>query len=482
MLVYFMTQVRSVFLIACIFTPSFFRADHRENGIGGPAPVTNGGSAMLIMRNFGYLGLHTVVDSKSSLARDRLVDFTGELQLRRRTEEDMNVEDKLSARRTTFEPENYRLKLPNWQPKFVAEPTINGGRVLVGSVKSVEPSRVNDSKHYAQELAPLALMLAPTDRLTDSTQSGMPHNGPQQDDIEPLYHTSFCNELLCHPRILHNSPRGTVAIKVELRDVQWNENLNAYFAHLPGPAIGPSIHNNRRGPFLVQSAFTSCSPRRSEHQFLDEFKLKLPLDLQQEDDDGRNQNLCLFFTVCRLHRGSKSMWKRGAKMIFGSNSGGTSDAKDAEDGLRRSRVDEVVSGFLPITAQSCLIDNGLYDVRIVYKARAPSRDESIQWDLPVTSLILETSIAGDVAFNAAGRDDSIAEDTTISNESVKSDRNRAATIVEKADSDSDSISKGGNMKTSEPISLSVSCLVGSMAFGYFIHMNWLKKTNTLLNH
>ena len=466
MLIYFMAQVRLVFLIASIFSPSFFRADHRENGIGGPAPVTNGGSAMLIMRNFGYLGLHTVVDSKSSLARDRLVDFTGELQLRRRTEED--IENKPSAQRTTFEPESYRLKLPNWQPNFFAEPTINGGRVLVGPVKSVEPSRVNDSKHYAQELAPLALMLAPTDRLTDSTQSGMPHNGPQQDDIEPLYYTSFCNELLCHPRILHNCPRGTVAVKVELRDVQWNENLNAYFAHLPGPAIGPSIHNSRRGPFLVQSAFTSCSPRRSEHQFLDEFKVKLPLDLQQEDENGRKHNLCLFFTVCRLQRGSKSLWKRGAKMIFGSNSGGTTDSKDADDGQRKSRIDQVVSGFLPITAQSCLIDNGLHDVRIVYKARAPSREESNQWALPVTSLILEeTSVAGDVAITAAGRDDSIAEDTTISNESVKSDRNRVAAIVEKADSDSDSISKGGNMKTSEPISLSVSCLVYLIAFGYF---------------
>ena len=31
---------------------------------------------MLVMRNFGYLGLHQVVDSSSTLARDRLVDFS----------------------------------------------------------------------------------------------------------------------------------------------------------------------------------------------------------------------------------------------------------------------------------------------------------------------------------------------------------------------------------------------------------------------
>ena len=58
-------------------------AGHSETGVGGPAMVTNGRTAMLVMRNFGYLGLHTVVDEKSSLARGRLVDFTGELQLRR---------------------------------------------------------------------------------------------------------------------------------------------------------------------------------------------------------------------------------------------------------------------------------------------------------------------------------------------------------------------------------------------------------------
>ena len=70
------------------------RVDHKVNGVGGPAPVTNGGTAMLVMRNFGYLGLHCVVDSKSSLARDRLVDFTGELQLRRQTDDDDKTETK----------------------------------------------------------------------------------------------------------------------------------------------------------------------------------------------------------------------------------------------------------------------------------------------------------------------------------------------------------------------------------------------------
>jgi hypothetical protein len=41
----------------CLFLFST-RADHKAAGTGDPAPVTNGGTAMLVMRHFGYLGLH----------------------------------------------------------------------------------------------------------------------------------------------------------------------------------------------------------------------------------------------------------------------------------------------------------------------------------------------------------------------------------------------------------------------------------------
>lgn len=413
---------------------------------------------MLVMRNFGYLGLHTVVDSKSSLARDRLVDFTGEIQLRRRKDDD--DDEPAPPKRPARERENYRLELPKWHPNYVAEPTVNGGRNSLDLNQSSVSKRVNVSKLYAQELAPLPLMLGPSNRLTSNTQPGMPRNRPHQDDIEPFYHTSFCNELLCHPRILHNCPRGTLAIKVEIRDVEWNEKAKAYFAHMAGPDVGPSIHNTRRGPFLVHSAFTACTPRRSDHQFMDEFKLKLPLDLHQVDENGRRRNFCLFFTVYRLKRGSKSMWKRGAKKIFGSSSTtGASDQNSSEETQQSGRIEQVASGFLPITSQSCLIDNGLHDVRIDYKAKSPTQEDRNQLSLPTDSLVLvESAVTSDPAY-AAGRDDSFAEDTTISNDSRKSDRN-------KADSDSmsfndDSQSKGGKGKASaEPISLSVSyCFV-----------------------
>ena len=69
------------------------------------------GHALLVMRYFGFLGLHSIVEKKSSLARDRLVDFTGELQVRRK-------EGKDAAAKNTKEAcpvlgENYIL--PPWR-------------------------------------------------------------------------------------------------------------------------------------------------------------------------------------------------------------------------------------------------------------------------------------------------------------------------------------------------------------------------------
>jgi len=443
-------------LVVDEFSPVFyhFRADHRANGVGGPAPVTNGGTAMLVMRNFGYLGLHTVVDSKSSLARDRLVDFTGELQLRRRTIDDDDDDEITPLKRPASQQESYQLKLPKWHPDYLAEPTVDGGRNAVESSNtSADAKSVSLSKLYAQELAPLPLMFAPTTRISPNSHTG-------KDDIEPFYHTSFCNELLCHPRILHNCPQGTVSIKVEIREVEWNEGLNAYCAHEPNQRIGPSIHNSRRGPFLVQSAFTSCTPRRSDHQFMDEVKVKLPLDLNRIDAEGKTRSLCLFFTVYRIKRGSKSVWKRGAKIIFGTSS--ASEPAGTSEETQMGRLEQVACGFLPLTAQSCLIDNGLHDVRVVYKARDPSPDMIEEGSLPPTSLILsERTILGE--SSGAGRDDSFAEDTTTaSNESLPDSRMKNPANNEKMDSDSvsmneDSVTKSvkGGKVAKEPISLSV---------------------------
>ena len=90
--------------------------EHRSSGTTNPVTPTNGGTAMLVMRNFGYLGLHRVVDGGSSLARDRLVDFSGELQLRRKTHEERG------SKTHRAQIDGCSTTLPEWKPEYVAEP------------------------------------------------------------------------------------------------------------------------------------------------------------------------------------------------------------------------------------------------------------------------------------------------------------------------------------------------------------------------
>jgi len=163
------------------------------------------------------------------------------------------------------------MKLPGWHPRFVAEPTAHGGRNCIDEVSS--EVKGSTSHLYAQELASLPLQPVPSaSRVsTSGGKPGFPRPRLHGDDIEPFYHLSFCNELLFHPRLLHNCPKGNIVIKAELRELEWKQEFNGYFAHMP--RNGPCIHNSRRGPFLVQGLFTGCSPRGGEHHFIDEFKV-----------------------------------------------------------------------------------------------------------------------------------------------------------------------------------------------------------------
>jgi hypothetical protein len=410
---------------------------------------------MLVMRNFGYLGLHTIVDNKSSLARERLVDFTGEIQLRRRTEDDF-VERKSRAP----EPfDSFRLDLPPWHRNYIAEPATNGGRsVTEPMTPEVNEESCMELDLYAQELAPLPLLLGPP-RISQAPHAGITQRRSNHEDIEPTYFTTFCNELLCHPRLLHNCQRGRISIKVEVRSMEWNESFNSYVAHLPSKEVGPSIHNLRRGPFLVHSTFTSCTPSRSDHQFIDEFKIKLPLHFNLTGPTEKSCVLSLFFTVYRVRTGSKNKWKRGAKKLFGSSI--LDSVGNVEDIEQSDRIDQVACGFLPINSNSCVLENGMHDVRIAYYARAPSNDMVQQRVIPSDSLVLREMSPEDSA--CIGRDESIAEETTITNDSLVSDRHKDIDATMRTDSASDLLSmnedsvvsgKGG--KNKDPISLSVS--------------------------
>jgi hypothetical protein len=397
-----------------IFFTVFYRADHRANGIGGPAAVTNGGTAMLVMRNFGYLGLHAVVDRKSSLARDRLVDFTGELQLRRRVDGDEPMPT-TETRTIVSSSEDCAMVLPDWHPQFVSEPAAQGGRNMSSNTSTIKSAAGpgSNSSLYAQELAPLPLQLTPSSRVSPPVPPGLSRDRLHADDVEPYFHTSFCNELICHPRLLHSCPRGDIVVRVGLRELEWKQDFNAYFAHLPRG--GPSVHNPRRGPFLVQNAFTSCSPRSVDTHFIDEFKVKLPLDLTPENKDKPRRIYALFFSVFNVRVSPKSRWQNRAKKLFGTTvepppSSGDSDGLDSSG---KSRLEQVACGFLPLTTRGCLLDNGMHDVRVEYTARSPTPEMCEQGLLEATSLILVEK--GDTRESLPGssfenREESYAED------------------------------------------------------------------------
>lgn len=417
----------------------------------GAAPVTNGGTAMLVMRNFGYLGLHPVIDTKSSLARERLVDFTGEVQVRRKSEGESS-EDTLRLK--PEQSDGYKVVLPDWHPQYVAEPTTNGGRYVYGDSLST-------GKLYAQELLPLPLHVAPSSRSSPGTGRINFNN----DDIDPFYNTSFCNELLCLPRIVHNCGKGNLVLKVELREVEWKNEVKGYLAHLP--SCGPSIHNIRRGAYLVQSAVSSCSSRRS-HQFMDEFKIRLPLDLRPMKRDGTTTNLSIVFTLYKIKLGtsSKGRWKRGAKLLFGSSSASdTSTFADEHHVSGNTKLEHVACGFLPINEQSCLIENGIHDVRIAYKA-CPISEEMITNGLGDSRSFVLKDCFEEVSVGNLNqsRENSCAEDTQ-SESSIRSlmfrgdvseNARSIAGEFETKIEDSPIRPTKGQHSSKDPISLSVS--------------------------
>lgn len=394
------------------------RADHSLSGVGGPAPVTNGGTAMLVMRNFGYLGLHSVVNSKSSLARDRLVDFTGEMQLRRQDRSKQLEDDSLQ-----INPSKDVVIVPKQQTDFIAEQTIHGGRNTNESDST--GSEMSRSRLYAQELGPLPLH-SNASKQTPTTPQGLKsqrNKGALSGyDIEPYYNTSFCNQLLCHPKKLRNCPKGNIVVKVELREMEWNDEYSAYFAHLP--LSGPAIHNPRRGPFLVSGAFTSCSSRCIDPKFLDEFKVKLPLLLDGNDKELARR-LSLFFVVYKLSFSTRKKW---ARKLRGTTRSGQKVDEIAGDvvGETKGELDSYAScqliqlgcGHLPLSNNSSVVGNGNHEVKMTNLARLPNADACENAKMsPSTLIVSELPDIGKVSTDA-GRTD--ADDSQTDSESINS--------------------------------------------------------------
>jgi len=347
---------------------------------------------MLVMRNFGYLGLHSVVHSKSSLARDRLVDFTRETQLRRRIDDEAfgDAEDTGLDSNVT----------PAWHKGFIAEPTVDGGRNRSYHIDREHKEGVKlPSPLYAQELAPLRLHASPLVRsipsLSLKSQRGRSHH-VSGDDIEPYFHTSFCNEMLCYPRLLHNCPGGNIVMKVELREIEWVPEYGTLIAHLP--TTGPAIHNSRRGPHIVQASYTSCSIGAVDPFFFDEFKFRLPLVLDNAtyvSTEAQRQTAILFI-VYRLSFDSRTApsqrFGSGEKMdSFAGEKVGESDV-DSLSG-EGCNLTQLCCGYLPITQNASIIPDGNHDVRMTHIAYHPPQN-AIQDGKFGQSVIILGSILG----------------------------------------------------------------------------------------
>ena len=316
-----------------------YRAEPRG---GKTAPMTRG-HALLVMRYFGYLGPHSILKTKSSLARERLVDFQGELQLRCKGN---HASRKESKDKCPVLGENYIL--PPWRSQYEVEPAPFGGRNAAEPITNHElksQEKGTPKSLYAQEVAPLPLERSVPESSRGSSRKST--NRCKYDGM--LLHTSFCNELVCQPKIIQNCSKKNIIIKVQLREVQYDETLNTEVA-LP---VAPSIHNTRRGPWLIQEAFSSCM---GTPQFLDDFKIKLPLVLGA----CGQKRYGLLFTLYHFKILKK---KRRGSLV--SSRGGT--GKPESD----YSVEQIGSGFLPLALENsptCLIANGDHEVPINYRA------------------------------------------------------------------------------------------------------------------
>lgn len=311
-----------------------------EPKIAKAAPLIRG-HALLVTRYFGYLGIHSIIDKKSSLSRERLVDFTGELQVKCQDE----CGETSTREKCPCLGESYVL--PPWRPHYKIEPTVFGGRTVTPSENIDAAGKEFHHHHssYAQELAPLPL----ENSVADGFGGGMSSHAGKFDGL--LMHTSFCNELICQPKILNGCTKDSIVVKVEVRKLEWS---NAFNSEVAVP-VAPSIHNTRRGPWLVNEAFTSCTMDVTDPNFIDEFKVKLPLIL----GENIQEKLGLFFSV--YHINVKTRQRRRASSIL--------LRRDTSDGI--DDIQHIGSGFLPLTLEdssTCLIENGQYEVPITLRA------------------------------------------------------------------------------------------------------------------
>jgi len=127
-----------------------------------------------------------------------------------------------------------------------------------------------------------------------------------------MWHSSICNELLLHPRFIDNCSKSkqNLCISVEIRKLALLENNTGAVSLVALPLSQPHIHNPRRGPWLVTTAFSSCAYHVANPHFIEEFKLKLPAVLEPG-----------FVVYCNVYNLSVKGKKTLSTMFSGYSSG-----------------------------------------------------------------------------------------------------------------------------------------------------------------
>eukprot|EP00980_Cylindrotheca_fusiformis_P017490 scaffold5490_cov125-Cylindrotheca_fusiformis.AAC.7 len=366
--------------------------------------------------------------------------------------------------------------VPEWRKQFKAEATVNGGRNTRNSASQADSSPINARRSplYAQELSSLSLHPKPSKLPSaGAAKSKRGRATASGHDVEPSFHTGFCNQMLCQPKVLYNCPKGNIVVKVELRELEWKDEFCAHFAHLP--KTGPAIHNPRRGPFLVPGVFTSCSSRCSDPKFLEEFKVKLPLILAGSGDK-ESRKLSLFFTVYKLSFSTRKKWTR---RLRGTKRNGQKTDEIAGDVVGEDSTEtdlsgncqliQLACGHLPIALDSCLIGNGNHEVKLASIARYP-RQEACE-KLKISRATLIVSELADGARLGHGTDSTRFDaDEGTDSESVNSSQiladtasaTSAADSISRSDTNDDRKQKLARHKPAlEPLSLKVRITVQS---------------------
>ncbi len=304
---------------------------------------------MLVLRNFGYLGVHSSIHLNSKLACDRLVDFTGDTQVRRKLEgEAVEQIDDDSGRVYVIDA---------WHKKFVAEATLDGGRARNTSAN--HKIHVTNSPLYAKELAHIPLA----------------HDKASAEKGSMFIHTSFSNELILSPRCLLHSSKRNITVKIEVRRLAYNQEMNCLTASLPET---PMIHNTRRGPFLIHETFLPCACNKVDPKFIDDVKIKLPLRFQSQSyDTSDDGDLVAFFSVYNVAVKVRKKWN----LI--TNKG--------DEDEKTSPLEYLGCGYLPLSTHgkaTCLLSDDIHSVHLNYYARGLSKcsKESNEVDVDSTTL------------------------------------------------------------------------------------------------